>query len=77
MTIKSLKARENDLSKPKHQLDFLGNGIFKKGELPKFKDKIAETGTFPLKPKKLEILQLNLGYMCNQVCSHCHVDAGP
>lgn len=22
-------------------------------------------------------LQLNLGYKCNQVCSHCHVDAGP
>ncbi len=77
MTIKSLKARKNDLSKPKHQLDFLSNGIFKKGELPKFKDKIAESGNFPLKPKKLEILQLNLGYMCNQVCSHCHVDAGP
>ena len=30
-----------------------------------------------LSPKNLEILQLNLGYMCNQVCSHCHVDAGP
>ena len=30
-----------------------------------------------LNVKKLEILQLNLGYMCNQVCSHCHVDAGP
>ena len=29
------------------------------------------------RPKKLEILQINLGYMCNQVCSHCHVDAGP
>src|SRR5690606_28392890 len=22
-------------------------------------------------------LQINLGYMCNQVCAHCHVDAGP
>ena len=20
---------------------------------------------------------MNLGYMCNQVCAHCHVDAGP
>lgn len=77
MTIKSLKARKDDLSSPKNQLDFLSNGIFKQGELPKFKDKIAETGNFPLKPRKLEILQLNLGYMCNQVCSHCHVDAGP
>ena len=77
MTIKSLKARKDDLSSPENQLKFLSNGIFRKGELPTFKDKIAETGNFPLKPKKLEILQLNLGYMCNQVCSHCHVDAGP
>lgn len=75
--LKSLSARKDDLSKPENQLTFLSNGVFKKGELPLFKDKIAETGNAPLKPKKLEILQLNLGYMCNQVCSHCHVDAGP
>ena len=75
--LKSLSARKDDLSKPENQLTFLSNGIFKEGELPLFKDKIAETGNAPLKPKKLEILQLNLGYMCNQVCSHCHVDAGP
>ncbi|SDR82914.1 arsenosugar biosynthesis radical SAM (seleno)protein ArsS [Christiangramia echinicola] len=77
MPIKSLKARKDDLSSPENQLKFLSNGIFRKGDLPTFKEKIAETGNFPLKPKKLEILQLNLGYMCNQVCSHCHVDAGP
>lgn len=77
MTIKSLKARKDDLSSPENQLKFLSNGIFRKEGLPTFKEKIAQTGKFPLKPKKLEILQLNLGYMCNQVCSHCHVDAGP
>tara|TARA_R100001369_G_scaffold29172_4_gene52763 strand:- start:257920 stop:258981 length:1062 start_codon:yes stop_codon:yes gene_type:complete len=75
--LKSLAARKDDLSSPAKQLEFLSNGIFKKGKLPLFKDKIAETNHYPLKPKKLEILQLNLGYMCNQVCSHCHVDAGP
>ena len=26
---------------------------------------------------KLEILQVNLGNICNQYCEHCHVDAGP
>jgi radical SAM/Cys-rich protein len=26
---------------------------------------------------RLEILQLNLGYRCNQSCAHCHVEAGP
>ncbi len=25
----------------------------------------------------LEILQVNLGYLCNLSCSHCHVNAGP
>jgi radical SAM/Cys-rich protein len=26
---------------------------------------------------RLEILQVNLGYRCNQKCIHCHVNAGP
>ncbi len=31
----------------------------------------------PLKRTRLEILQVNLGYRCNQSCLHCHVNAGP
>ena len=31
----------------------------------------------PLARRELETLQVNLGYRCNQACSHCHVDAGP
>ncbi|MDP3334301.1 MAG: arsenosugar biosynthesis radical SAM protein ArsS [Methylococcaceae bacterium] len=27
--------------------------------------------------KRLEILQINLGYRCNLSCVHCHVNAGP
>ena len=27
--------------------------------------------------KQLEILQVNLGYLCNLSCVHCHVNAGP
>ena len=27
--------------------------------------------------KKVETLQVNLGYKCNQSCVHCHVNAGP
>ncbi|MFG6685682.1 arsenosugar biosynthesis radical SAM (seleno)protein ArsS [Mariniflexile sp. HNIBRBA6329] len=75
--IKSLHKRESELANSKRQLEILSNGIFQKGALPTFKDKISETNQFPLKAKKLEILQINVGYMCNQVCSHCHVDAGP
>ena len=33
---------------------------------------------FPaLARRRLAILQLNLGYKCNQSCLHCHVNAGP
>lgn len=33
---------------------------------------------FPaLKRRALSTLQVNLGYLCNQSCLHCHVNAGP
>jgi len=35
-------------------------------------------GAFPpIRRRRLETLQLNLGYRCNQSCVHCHVAAGP
>ena len=77
MATKSLKARNNDIANTSRQMEILSEGIFANGELPTFAEKIKETNQFPLRPNKLEILQINLGYMCNQVCSHCHVDAGP
>ena len=77
MATKSLKAKGEELAQTNKQLEILNGGIFAAGELPYFKDKIEEIGHFPLRPKKLEILQINVGYMCNQVCEHCHVDAGP
>ncbi len=34
--------------------------------------------SFPdIRRKQLDILQINLGYRCNQQCQHCHVNAGP
>jgi len=77
MKKKSLKAQNNSLSQAKKQLEILASGIFKDGRLPTFKKKIASNNLPPIRPKKLEILQINIGYMCNQVCAHCHVDAGP
>ena len=77
MATKSLKGRVHELASSSTQLDFLSNGIFADGGLPTFKNKIKQTQKTGLRPKTLEILQLNLGYMCNQVCAHCHVDAGP
>ena len=31
----------------------------------------------PVRRGKLETLQINVGYRCNQTCFHCHVNAGP
>lgn len=59
------------------QLDVLNNGIFSDGKLPLFKKKLKEVNIPDIKKGQLKILQLNIGYMCNQTCSHCHVDAGP
>lgn len=42
-----------------------------------FIQKMKEVGAFPLKPRSLEILQINVGYMCNMECTHCHVDSSP
>lgn len=37
-----------------------------------------EPTDFPaISRKKLEVLQVNLGYLCNLSCTHCHVNAGP
>ncbi len=31
----------------------------------------------PIRRKRLNTLQMNLGYLCNLACLHCHVAAGP
>ena len=39
---------------------------------------LLQSGTFPgLRRDRLDTLQVNLGYRCNQSCLHCHVNAGP
>ena len=73
--IKSLKAQHNELTNSVFQLKVLNDT--ERLNLPKFAEKLSETDLFPLKPTNLDIFQVNLGKMCNQVCKHCHVDAGP
>lgn len=37
-----------------------------------------QPSTFPpITRQRLEVLQVNLGYLCNLSCTHCHVNAGP
>ena len=38
---------------------------------------LQETDFPPITRGRIETLQVNLGYRCNQSCLHCHVNAGP
>ncbi len=40
-------------------------------------DLALESSATPLTRSKAEILQLNIGKLCNLTCVHCHVNAGP
>lgn len=75
--MKSLAAQGQSLAKGETQIELLENTPIPGFQQLRFEDKLKEIGAFPLKPKGLDVFQLNLGKMCNQVCKHCHVDAGP
>lgn len=45
--------------------------------LPPFTETLKKHGCSDLRAGKTEVFQVNIGYMCNQTCKHCHVDAGP
>jgi len=38
---------------------------------------LLETDFPPIKRDAITTLQVNLGYLCNLSCTHCHVNAGP
>jgi radical SAM/Cys-rich protein len=42
-----------------------------------FAEALRAAGKKSLRPKEIEIFQINIGKLCNMVCQHCHVDAGP
>ncbi len=76
--MKSLKAQHHLLANSSKQLDVLEHGTSaNEYRLVPFQQKLEEINLFPLHPIQLEIFQVNVGKMCNQVCKHCHVDAGP
>ncbi|MCU0433191.1 MAG: arsenosugar biosynthesis radical SAM protein ArsS [Bacteroidia bacterium] len=74
---KSLLARHSALSDTQRQLQILSQAIPFGNEPHAFTTKLRESSLFPLTPTQIEIFQVNVGKMCNQVCKHCHVDAGP
>lgn len=72
--MKSLKAQLHPLAQSSQELQVLSENVPGGKD---FEQYLSGISLFPLKPTLLEIFQINLGKMCNQVCKHCHVDAGP
>ena len=70
--MKTLQKEDNQFSDAAFQVKTL-----EETKEVKFSEKLKGINLFPLRPTAIEILQINLGKLCNQVCEHCHVDAGP
>ena len=47
-----------------------------RGQLNDF-DKRLQRERYALRKSKIDVIQVNVGKLCNQTCVHCHVDAGP
>jgi radical SAM/Cys-rich protein len=75
--MKSLKASGHLLSDSASQIKTLHDQVFDKLQLPLFEQKMEAASLYPLKPARTTTMQINVGKMCNQICKHCHVDAGP
>ena len=73
----SLKSRGSKLAASPEQLKILNHETKNLENLARFSEKLKDAHLFPYKPSQIEILQINVGKMCNQTCAHCHVDAGP
>jgi radical SAM/Cys-rich protein len=76
-TLPSLKGQESSLAAPERQLHLLNRGTARLAELPRFGSQLAAAGLAPLRAAGVQVLQINVGKLCNQACKHCHVDAGP
>ena len=75
MILKTLHREAHPLSSPIKQLEILRDPeVMAEG---KFEDTISQHQRLPLVRRELTTLQINVGKVCNQTCTHCHVDAGP
>ena len=72
ISLPTLHGRAHPLAVPAAQLSTLAaTGV------PHFDELLARHGREPLEARSIEVLQVNVGALCNQTCAHCHVDAGP
>ena len=42
-----------------------------------FRQRVEQAGCQILQLEELKTMQVNMGNICNQHCSHCHINAGP
>jgi len=75
----SLRARGKELAAPAAQLRLLDAlDLATAPHAGAFDAAIAGAGLAEgLRPAPLEVVQINVGKLCNMTCAHCHVDAGP
>ncbi len=74
----SLRSRRTPLADPEHQRKVLDQVDLEAAPFGgDFDRAVEERSADGLRAGALEILQLNLGRLCNMTCRHCHVDAGP
>lgn len=69
----TLLRRGSPLAHTAEQLRILNDGE----QQLAFERTMVAHGLVPLRATSIQVLQLNLGKLCNQTCRHCHVDAGP
>ena len=69
----TLLRRGSSLANPAEQRRLLEEQV----ACPPFASTLRVNGCAAIRPTTLTTLQINVGKLCNQTCTHCHVDAGP
>lgn len=72
MILPTLMRLKHPLAETAQQLQLLAEA-----KQPPFAQTLAWSGLEPLRAAGIQVLQVNVGKLCNQRCRHCHVDAGP
>ena len=67
----TLIRRGSDLAESSAQLQ-----VLHQTDAPSFAERI-NSSFGELRSERIDILQVNVGKLCNMTCKHCHVDAGP
>lgn len=73
MTLLTLLRQGHELADPSAQVERLHSLT----GTPGFAETLQDHRLPVLAAERVTILQVNVGKLCNQTCSHCHVDAGP